>query len=415
MLKQLIKKFLAALGLDIVRKKPKSASSGNIGQVGFLKHEGHKRGNALISYIVEPFLLQDEDKISNAHDHDWVSWQIGRTFSSYGYDVDVIDYDDRKFIPQKSYDFFIGARTNFQRLSELLPEKCIKIVHLDTAHWLFNNSADYRRHLDLQERRGVVLESFKWVEPNWAIEYADCATAFWGNQFNVSTYQYSGKPIIQIPVPTCAVYPEPDCKDFNACKNHFLWFGSEGLVHKGLDLVLEAFEQMPEYHLTVCGPLRNNLKESCNGPLKHDAMFEEAYHRELYECENIHTVGWVDIESEIFKNIINQCVGVVFPSCSEGGGTSAITCMQAGLIPIVSYETNIEVEDFGFTLNVSSIEEIKESVYTVSDLPTEELKIRSRKAWEFCRTHHTREKFVENYRDVIDQIMVDHNKNYSGK
>ena len=27
------------------------------------------------------------------------------------------------------------------------------------------------------------------------------------------------------------------------------------MVHKGLDLVLEAFAGMPEYHLTVCGPV----------------------------------------------------------------------------------------------------------------------------------------------------------------
>ena len=277
MFKQLIRAILAILGIGIIRikKNPNSA----IGKVGFLKHQGEKKGNVLISYIIEPFLLQDESQISNEHHHDWLSWEIGQTFSSYGYDADVIDYRDRKFVPQKPYDFFIGARTNFQRLAELLPKQCVKIVHLDTAHWIFNNSAAYQRHLGLQQRRKVSLQSFKWVEPNWAIEYADYATTNWGNQFNVGTYEYAGKPIFQIPLPTCVVYPEPDNKDFSTYNTHFLWLGSDGLVHKGLDLVLEAFSQMPEYRLTVCGPIRARDTVTYNGPLRHDPLLKKLFIR----------------------------------------------------------------------------------------------------------------------------------------
>lgn len=394
------------MGLQVVRLK--RSSNGNIGKVAFLGHKGSKKGNALISYIIEPFLLDDAREISNAHHHDWLSWQIGQTFSSFGYDVDIIDYLDRKFEPQKRYDFFIGARTNFQRLSELLPADCVKIVHLDTAHWLFNNSADYQRHLELQQRRGVSLSSFKWVEPNWALEYADYATTNWGNQFNISTYRYAGKPIFQIPLPTCAVYPEPDNKNFTACSHRFLWFGSDGLVHKGLDLVLEAFTELPDCRLTVCGPLRSRNQTAYSGPLQHDARFEAAFHRELYETENIDTVGWVDIEGDVFQEIVEQCAGVIFPSCSEGGGASVITCMQAGLIPIVSHETNVEIGDFGFALPDSSIESIKKTIREFCSLPTGELKTRSRKAWEFCRSHHTREKFAEEYHRVIERIMTEH-------
>jgi glycosyltransferase involved in cell wall biosynthesis len=410
MLKKTLKALLAAVGLNVV--KAKTTFKGNIGKVGFLKHKGIKKGNVLLSYIIEPFLMKNENEISNAHHHDWLSWQIGLSFSLLGYDVDVIHYLDNKFVPEKSYDYLIGARTNFQRLSELMPAHCIKIVHLDTAHWIFNNSADYRRHLELQKRRGVALSSFKWVEPNWAIECADYATTNWGNQFNIGTYQYAGKPIFQIPLPTCAVYSEPAGKDFKTCRNHFLWFGSDGLVHKGLDLVLEAFEQMPECRLTVCGPIRKSVtNNSQDGPLRHDVQFEAAFHRELYESKNIHTQGWVDIESETFQKIADQCIGVVFPSCSEGGGASVITCMQAGLIPIVSFESNVEVGDFGITLPSCSIDAIKRSVRQVCDMSATELKTRAFKAWRFCRAHHTREKFAENYNQVIKQIMSERGKN----
>ena len=410
MIKKILKNITESFGFRIVRTK---SDPNRGGKFGCLPHEGEKKGNVLLSYIVEPFLLQDEKEIPNTHDHYWVSWQIGRTFAAMGYDVDVVEYDDGNFVPQKKYDFLIGARTNFERLSGAVPSSCIKILHLDTAHWLFNNSADYRRHLELQKRRGVALSSFKRVEPNWAIECADYAIAFQGNQFNVDTYRYADKPIIQIPVPTCAVYGKPENKDFNTCRNHFLWFGSDGLVHKGLDLVLEAFAQMPEYRLTVCGPLRNRAEKLCKGPLKYDERFENEYHHELYECENIDTIGWVDIESDYFGTILNACIGVVFPSCSEGGGTSAITCMQAGLIPIVSYEASIEVADFGFVLARSTVDEIKETVRLVSRLPVGDLKARSYQTWDFCRSRHTRENFTKKYHDIITQI-IDENKQSRG-
>ncbi len=58
MFKQAIRAILAAVGLNIVRINQNHNSV--IGKVGFLKHQGEKKGNALISYIVEPFLLQDE-------------------------------------------------------------------------------------------------------------------------------------------------------------------------------------------------------------------------------------------------------------------------------------------------------------------------------------------------------------------
>lgn len=403
-LKTPVKALLSTVGLKVNRVK--SHSSPNIGKVGFLSHKGQKRGNVLISYIVEPFLLKPGEEISSAHHHDWMSWQMGRTFTSFGYDVDVIDYQDYRFNPGKEYDFFVGARTNFQRLAELLPSSCVKIVHLDTAHWLFNNAEDYRRHLELQRRRGVTLNSFKSVEPNWAIEYADYATINWGNQFNIGTYSYAGKPIFQIPLPTAAVYPSPEDKDYQTCRNHFLWFGSAGLVHKGLDLVLEAFSQMPEYRLTVCGPLRGRGAKAYKGPLSNEPRFEAAFHRELYESGHIHTAGWVDVESRQFSEIVNQCIGVIFPSCSEGCAGSVITCMQAGLIPIVSYQTNVEVGDFGYCLNECSIEEIKKNVRLVAALPPDELKKKAHRAWQFCRTHHTREKFAQNYRRAVEQIMT---------
>jgi glycosyltransferase involved in cell wall biosynthesis len=311
-----------------------------------------------------------------------------------GYCVDVISWANSDFIPTRKYSFFIDIRMNLERMAPLLNKDCIKIMHIDTAHWLFHMTAQQRRLLALQERRGVTLSLQKTVRPNQGIEHADCAVIL-GNEFTISTYKFANKPIFRVPISAPVLYSSPDGKDFDACRRNFLWFGSVGLVHKGLDLVLEAFAEMPDYHLTVCGPIDK------------ETDFKRAYYKELYETPNIHTMGWVDISSRKFTEIANSCVGIIYPSCSEGGGGSVISCMHAGLIPVISYETSVDVKpDFGVILKDCSIQGIKKSIRGLSSLSNEELRRMARRAWEFARANHTRERFTEEYRKAILKIMA---------
>jgi glycosyltransferase involved in cell wall biosynthesis len=390
-MKKIIKEVVRKFGIQITRNTPRFHE----GKTVSLSPAGACQGNALLSYIIEPFLLREDEPLSNAHTHDWESLQIAKTFLSLGYAVDVIDYRNRIFVPKKEYSFFVAARTNFQRIAQLLNEDCVKIVHLDTAHWLFNNCASYRRCLTLQQRRDVTVRSARTVESNMAIEYADCATIL-GNTFTIDTYRYARKPMYRIPISTPVLYAWPEEKDLEACRKNFLWFGSAGLVHKGLDLVLEVFAKMPDYELTICGPIQQ------------EKDFEKAYYKELYQTSNIHTIGWVDVGSSGFVEITNKCIGLIYPSCSEGGGGGAITCMHAGLIPIVSYESSVDVGDFGMILKDCTINEIKNTISTISALSLQELKQKARKAWEYARSNHTREKFAEEYRNVIDKIIIAH-------
>lgn len=359
-----------------------------------LKPELPSRGNVLLSYIIDPFFLKPGQPVPNYHTHYWESLQIAKTFLDLGYCVDVISFFNDVFTPKKKYSFFIDVRWNLERLAPLLNQDCVRIMHIDTAHLLFHNAAECHRLLALQQRKGVTLRLRRFEMPNFAIEYADCATIL-GNEFTMSTFRYANKPLYRVPISTPVVYPWPEEKDFEACRKRFLWFGSGGLVHKGLDLVLDAFAEMPEYHLTVCGPIQN------------EKDFEKAFYKELYQTPNIRTVGWIDVSSSEFIKIANNCVGIIYPSCSEGGGGAVINCMHAGLIPIVSYEASVDVnDDYGVILKASSIEEIKNSIRWISSLSGQQLKLMTRKSWEEVRANHTREKFAESYRDIVKKIIT---------
>lgn len=360
-----------------------------------LKSTHGSRGTVLLAYILDPFLTRGGDP-SVKHTNYYESTLMARSYLELGFDVDVIHYTNRNFVPRKDYALYVNARDNFAHIADKLNEDCIKIVHLDTAHFLFNNYEAYSRSLALQRRRGKTVISRKLFKENYAIERADYATML-GNSFTMGTYAYAKKRIFPLPVPSPVMFPFDESKDYSASRKHFLWLGSSGLIHKGLDLVLEAFAQMPDFRLTVCGPI-DQEKE-----------FQSAYFKELYETPNIHTAGWIDINSDKFKAIANSCVGLIYPSCAEGQAGAVINCLQAGMLPIISKESGVDVGDYGFILQENSISEIRNIATRVSHLPEDTIKQMSYNAWKYARDNHSGEKYLQEYKKIIGNILATRN------
>jgi glycosyltransferase involved in cell wall biosynthesis len=358
------------------------------------KPEGISKGNVLISYNLDPFLAKSTETVCNKHTQNWENVEMVKVFLELGYCVDVMTFFNDIFVPDKDYSIVIDTRHNLERLAPLLNRDCIRILYADTAHIIFHNAAECNRLYALQQRKGISLCNRRFELPNKGIEHADCAILL-GNEFTINTFMYARKPIYRVPISTTQTHPFPEEKDFVACSKRFLWLGSDGLVHKGLDLVLEAFAQMPDYHLTVCGPVNR------------EPDFEKAYFKELYHADNIYTHGWIDVSSPEFIKVANSCLGIIYPSCSEGGGGCVIVCMHAGLIPIVTYEASVDVkDDYGVVLKEASVQAIKQEIQKVSSLPPEELKAMARRSWEFVRTNHTRENYAREYRNVIREIIA---------
>jgi hypothetical protein len=352
------------------------------------------RGNVLLCYENKGFFLKSGERIPNDHTNRWESVQIAQTFLDLGYRVDVISENNDWFVPAKHYSFFVGNRINFDRIADSINRDCVKILHIDTAHWLFNNSGEHQRLLELQRRKGVTLPTRRSLKPNLAIEHADYATIL-GNEFTISTYAYANKPLYRLPISSATLYPWPEDKNFEACRNHYLWLGGYGLVHKGLDLVLEAFTQMPDHRLTVCGPIHE------------ETDFANAYEKELYRTPNIHTVGWIDLDSPEFLEIRGRCIALIYPSCSEGQCGGVVTCLHAGLIPIISYESGIDVDEGrGLILRGCRIDDIKAAVQRISGLPAQQLEAMARRNVEFAVTNHTRETFAVSYSRAVSEIVI---------
>lgn len=389
-MRNFVKSALSSVGVEL--RRPARRPSIHEQVVHLEPVAGADRGHALLSYVIDPFLSPD-GSISKDHTHHWESWQIAQCLRQRGFAVDVISYLNRTFEPARDYRLFVSARTNLARIAAQLPAHCVKVAHLDCAHWLFNNHAAYRRLLDLQQRRGVTLENIKMVEPNWAVESADVGTVL-GNDFTMETYRYAGTPLYRIPISVPETYPWSVDKDVEAARHRYLWFGSSGFVHKGLDLVLEAFAGMPDKQLVVCGPFDD------------EQPFLQAYHRELFETPNIEAVGWVDVAGERFRDIARSCIGLAYPTCSEGGGGSAITCMHAGMIPILSREASVDVGAAGVILPDDAIGSLQAAVQALSSAPAEELRRRVRETVAQANEWHTRERFAHAFDEFVGEVLM---------
>jgi glycosyltransferase involved in cell wall biosynthesis len=358
-----------------------------------LPSAGEPIGRALFSYIIDPLLRGAPAEPPHSHTHFWESREMARALAGIGFTVDAVHWTNSGFVPRERYDLVVDVRLQLERLASIVGPRTLKILHAETGHWRFYNAAQQRRRDELARRRGIQLAPYKVLEPNRAVECADAMTIL-GNAATQATYEFAGKPQWSVPISQPFLYPLPEGKDYDAARRRFVWFGSGGLLHKGLDRVLEVFAELPDLELTVLGPIDR------------EPEFERAFRRELYRTPNIRTRGWIDVAGPAFREIARTHGALVYPSCSEGQNGGTVTCMHAGLVPIVSRESGVDVTpETGFVLERSTHEEIRERVLAVATMPPDALEAKSRSAWLWVRRHHTRERFAARYREAMAEIL----------
>jgi glycosyltransferase involved in cell wall biosynthesis len=369
------------------------AHIGRHGPVVTVHPRGTPRGRAVLSYHTDPW-IHPATRDRHYHTNRWECGLFGDTLVEAGYRLDVVEFDNAYYRPPADCAYLIDLERNLARFADCVPAACVKIQHASTTHWLHWNQAELRRLAGIRDRRGVVLQPRRQIPFNLTTETAD-HLIYVGNPFTAETFAFARKPLHRIPISTVVTMDWPAHKNFDQVRGNFLWMGSVGLAHKGLDLALEAFARMPELHLTVAGGIEL------------DQDFKAAFHRELYATPNIHTIGWADVVSPEFGVLLDRHVGVVYPSAAEGGAGAVICCMHGGLIPIVTREASIDVQDFGFETRSDAIEDIMAEVRRVAELPAAELSARARAAWEHVRAVHTREHFRRVWRQYArDELQL---------
>lgn len=364
--------------------------------IGYAKGaSGKLQRHALVTYVAWPFYADEAALKRASHSNGPQALEIAKALNRLGYVVDFVDWQDRTFIPKQHYDVFLGMHDNFGRFLPYLDQHTIKIYYASGSHWRFENAAEDARVRALKDRRGIEMVLRRRLKENNWPDIADAVIVI-GNTFVASTYQEHNSrvfPLDNSGVPISSA--NLSTRDFAQGQRNILAFPSTGLLHKGIDLVLEAFCGLEGFDLWVCGPLH----------MPEETPFLKAFRRELFHTRNIHPIGWVDVHSEVFQILTDLCGCVVFPSCAEGIATGVLTCMRRGIIPIVSRETGLDTGDFGITLNQSSVACVRDTVIELVQKPLERWTSMAQNAQHVATTRYTLEMFSRNIERILRDIL----------
>lgn len=350
--------------------------------------KGMKR--CLLIYITAPFVNHN---INKSHQNKLQAVEMARIIGTRGYIVDVVHFQQKYVSLQHNYDMVVGLiPRGFNIYSEHMNPGCIQIAYLTSMNLEVSAGNEVKRIEDCEKRRGIrMIPRRNGGKIEKRIEQFDGAW-YIGNEYNFQSYSHFKMPPSFRIKNTGYVFPWADPK-IERDPHCFMYFGSAGQVHKGLDLLLELFaEEIKECTLYVCGSFAS------------EEDFAKEYHKELYETSNIVPIGHVNIETPQYEELSKKCAYSIMPSCAEACAGSVLTNMSAGIIPIVSKECGYE-EDEVINLPDCHKETIKSYIVEYSKKDQEWLKEQSKKSIQIVKDRYSDAAFTKSVEEALDGVL----------
>ena len=372
-------------------------------EVSFLNIGKNKIKNpkyAAVFYVTDsiPYFLHDElDNCSFLLNHSmyWESIEIIRVLNDLGYVVDYYDCREQHIINDAGkYNLIIDERNYLNEFNFNL--KATKIFYGTGIQWLFHNTAEYKRLLDFRLRTGISLPTERQVQPTKSEELAQYSTYFGGEfQRNLLSYPNRG---VQLSL-SSSFLPEKKEKNIKTSRQNILWIGSRGYIHKGLDIVLEAFKLQKDFNLHIC----TNLHQ--------EPLFFDWFNKNFSRCPNIFYHGWMNVNDTIFHQLAENCIATVYCSAAEGGAGSIIQAMQFGCIPLVNETTALSAQEIGFFLKGDTfgelVSEINKTLSYISGMSDSELIEKSGLVREYANKNHSRSAYTTSLKNLFKKLVIE--------
>lgn len=353
----------------------------------------------LMCHLPEAFTGKEQPKI---HSNFTECRTIAKCFDRLGYSVDCVSRT-KTGIDYSCYDIVFGINGNafMGAFSADRNIKPLKVFYSVGSETIYNYRVTALRNRDFYDRHGVWLLDSNRYMPGDARTYYE--TAFsdavicLGDEYIFSHYvnedvlsgKYRWLPAFYFPA-----VESPVKKDFSKCRRTILWFGSSGMVHKGLDIAIDFVLEHPEFTLHVCGGSRL------------ETAFWNYYKPKIKACGNIHIHGFVNIESELFANILSQCGILLNPSISEGCAVAVLNVLGNGaLLPVYSEATGINLSQVGVCVSQVTYRNFEEALLQVDSISLEEFEEKAYAAHHFVKENYTLEKYEENMFSLLKKII----------
>ena len=363
---------------------------------------GKKRPNrVLMCHLPEAFTGKVLPKY---HSNFTECYTIAKCFDSLGYSVDCVSRT-KTDIDYSQYDIVFGINGNAFMGAFSADEKAkpLKIFYSVGAETFFNYRVTALRNRDFHDRHGKWMLSANRYVPGDVRAYYEAnlsdAVICLGDEYVFSHFvaedelndKYRWLPAFFFPTVKPCVE-----KDFAQCRKNILWFGSSGMVHKGLDIAVDFAVAHPDYTLHICGGSRQ------------ETDFWNFYIPVIKANKNIHLHGFVDIESEKYAQILSQCGILLNPSISEGGAVSVLNVIGNGaLLPVYSEATGIALSEVGVCVPNVTYKEFEEALLQLESMSVDEFEQKALAAHTLVKDNYTLAQYEEHMyvhlKDIIEK------------
>jgi len=120
---------------------------------------------------------------------------------------------------------------------------------------------------------------------------------------------------------------------------------------------------------------------------------------------NIRLLGSMVPSSSRFAEVLDRCDAFLFPSCSEGTSSSALTCCRAGIYPILSRNSGVDLpEGTGTWIESLTVRGVEDAILSFlekdwSDVVREADAIRAQ-----TESLHSRESFTKEMTAILAEL-----------
>lgn len=341
----------------------------------------------------------DLKKISHANYMHF--YQMLKCFIDLGYCIDVCACDDTlayELLKNRRYHIVIGQGKIFKEMCKEQhdSQKIIFVTENNPmiAREKYAERISYfeQRHPNIDYQSSIMRNGYNGYIDEEMFRLADFAIIM-NSEYNTNSMRHYFEYVYTINsnalFNTSYIFDKAFLKDsIEQTKYNFLWFGSVGLIHKGVDVLIDAFKDMPNFSIDFYGL-----------DSRERVLFDKLKVQNTIDC------GRVNVQDIAFvEKIVNKHCFIIFPSCSEGMSTAVATCMAHGLIPILTKESGFNSCECILELKGWRIEDIKDALKEATSLRNEDILTLRENCYRYARTNFSLENFTNTFREIMKSM-----------
>jgi hypothetical protein len=358
------------------------------------------KSNALVYFKSDIFFSNLIAKMST-HTNNIEIKAICETLKDMNYNVYLVDRDARieeiDSLKEEDFEIFISnASGNSAKFHDYIIKNFSikkKFFYASGPEPHFSNELVLERHTNFDKKHNCLSIRRRLVDIKKNINrLKNIDSVFYiGNDFSKLSYAKYQKPLYQLLPIINNKYLLTEEEIKNKKKTNVVYVGGTGLICKGLDIVIDAFLELPDFRLDIFGPSDEN-------------DFWNIYRNKI-KGKNIFFHGFVSPNSSLFTNIVKKATYHVNCPAAEGMATSILLTNSYGVLPVVSYSSGINIQNFGYEIDNEKKSIIKK-FNDLRDVSTDKTLIKINSILEYSKLFNLnsfKEKLKSNILDILHQ------------